>query len=108
MTDAHTHQDVEDRITAEMSLVRTEVATLRGDLGARIDGLRDETRRGFTDVTQVLGQILARLPERPADTGGPSTSRAPDAQHPGHSGRSTATSPTSPRPSPMRQGDRHG
>jgi hypothetical protein len=67
MSAPHAHPEIEDRITAEMTLVRTEVATLRGDLGARIDGLRDETRRGFADVTQVLGQILARLSDGDGD-----------------------------------------
>jgi hypothetical protein len=46
-------------MTAEMALVRTEVA----GVSARVDLLRQDVRRGFTDMTQVLGQILARLPE---------------------------------------------
>jgi hypothetical protein len=52
MAEAHTHQDLEDRITAEIADVTTEIVALRA-----------ETRRGFAQVTQVLGQILARLPD---------------------------------------------
>jgi hypothetical protein len=59
----HTHPELEDRITAEMALVRTELATRIAEVNARIDLHRQETRRGFADLGQVLGQILARLPE---------------------------------------------
>jgi hypothetical protein len=62
----HSHPELEDRITAEMALVRTEIAALGGRVdvvAAEMAGLRAETRRGFTDVTHVLGQILTRLPE---------------------------------------------
>jgi hypothetical protein len=55
----HTHQELEDLITAEMTLVRTDIASLK----AQGDVLRQEMRRGFTNIGQVLDQILARLPD---------------------------------------------
>jgi hypothetical protein len=62
----HTHPELEDRLTAELTLLRTEI----NSVNARIEVLRQETRRGFTDITQVLGQVLARLPEsREGDAG---------------------------------------
>lgn len=48
----HDHPELEDRMTAEIAGVHTEIVALRVEL-----------RRGFTAVTQVLEQILARLPE---------------------------------------------
>lgn len=51
-SDPHTHQDLEDRITAEIAGVHTDIVALRVEI-----------RRGFRDVTQVLGQILGRLPD---------------------------------------------
>jgi hypothetical protein len=55
----HTHQELEDLITAEMTLVRTEITSLK----AQGDLLRHEMRQGFTNLAQVLGQILGRLPD---------------------------------------------
>jgi hypothetical protein len=62
----HTHQDLEDRITAEMTLVRTDIASLK----AQGDVLRQEMRRGFTHIGQVLDQILGRLPDEQPEGGG--------------------------------------
>jgi hypothetical protein len=60
---SHTHPELEDRISAEMSSIHTEIVTLRA-----------ETRRGFTDVVLVLqnhgehlrrqGDLLAQILER--------------------------------------------
>jgi hypothetical protein len=69
----HSHPELDDRITAEMALVRTEIEAVN----ARVEVLRQDVRRGVTAVTQALGQqgetlrqhgetlgqILARLPE---------------------------------------------
>jgi phosphoglycerate-specific signal transduction histidine kinase len=57
----HNHPEIDDRITAEMALVRTEIA----GVAARVDVLRQDMRRGFTEVMQVLGQIVTRLPDQP-------------------------------------------
>jgi hypothetical protein len=61
----HTHQELEDLIAAELTLVRTEIASLK----AQGDVLRQEMRQGFTNLTQVVGQILGRLPGGPEGGG---------------------------------------
>jgi hypothetical protein len=55
---SHTHQDLEDRITAEIAGMHTEIVALRVEI-----------RRGFSHVTQVLGQILGRLPGDDTEAG---------------------------------------
>jgi hypothetical protein len=46
----HTHQELEDRLTAEVSSMHTELVALRQDV-----------RRGFTEVAQAIAQLAAHL-----------------------------------------------
>jgi hypothetical protein len=61
----HTHQELEDLVIAEVTLVRTDIASLK----AQGDVLRQEMRRGFTNIGQVLDQILGRLPDNEPEGG---------------------------------------
>jgi hypothetical protein len=46
----HTHPELEDRLTAELAGVHTEILALRQDV-----------RRGFTEVAQAIAQLAAHL-----------------------------------------------
>jgi hypothetical protein len=70
MADAHTHPGLEDRITAEIVGMHTDLVELRRETRHGFADLRAEISRGFTEVAQVLGQILARLPDA-GDGNGP-------------------------------------
>lgn len=59
----HDHPELEDRITAEIAGMHTDLVELRVETRQGLAALNEEMRRGFTAVTQVLGQILERLPE---------------------------------------------
>jgi hypothetical protein len=61
----HSHPELEDRVTAEMTLLRTDL----GAVGGRVDvvaqevaGLREDTRRGFAAVVQAIEQLAAQMP----------------------------------------------
>lgn len=65
----HHHPEIEDQIAGEMSLVRTELGALAGRVDVverELVGLRRDTQRGFTAVTQAtaqLGEHVARQGE---------------------------------------------
>ena len=65
----HSHPELEDRVTAEMALVRTEIA----GVAARVDLLRQDTRGGFDTVRVLLaeqGETLREILEHLGRQGG--------------------------------------